>query len=65
MEASASPFPTAADLDAVAVITLGGHAAQAVILGAPSASAEGDLTAATELVSSAHASAGLAGASIP
>jgi ATP-dependent Zn protease len=60
MGASASPFPTAADLDAVATMMLAGRAAEAVILGAPSAGAESDLRSVTELVCSLHASAGLA-----
>jgi ATP-dependent Zn protease len=64
MGASASSFPTAADLDAAATMMLAGRAAEHAILGAPSAGAEKDLKAATELVSSAHASAGLAGASL-
>ena len=60
MGASASSFPTAVDLDGVAVMMLAGRAAEEAILGAPSAGAEGDLKSATELVCSVHASAGLA-----
>ena len=57
-------FPTAADLDAEATVMLAGRAAEEAIVGAPSAGAEGDLKLATELVCSAHVSAGLAGDSL-
>ena len=52
-------YPTAADLDRAAVVSLAGRAAEEVVLGAPSAGAEADLAAATALIAAAHASTGL------
>lgn len=53
--------PTARDLDREAVVSLAGRAAEAALLGAPSAGAESDLAKATELVCMQHASSGLGG----
>ena len=52
-------LPTASDIDRAAAVALAGRAAEEVLLGAPSAGAEGDLASATALVAGAHASAGL------
>jgi cell division protease FtsH len=54
-------FPTARDIDAATVMTLAGRAAEATFFDAPSAGAESDLRAATEMVCAQHVSAGLAG----
>jgi SpoVK/Ycf46/Vps4 family AAA+-type ATPase len=56
-----SACPTAEELDAVVVAALGGRAAEEVFCGAPSAGAESDLAAATAIICSQHASAGLGG----
>lgn len=55
---------TAAELETVAVTSLAGRAAEIVLLGCPSAGAEGDLAQATRILAAAHASFGLGGGDI-
>lgn len=50
---------TLADLDRIGTISLGGRAAEVLLLGAPSAGAVGDLAKVTGLLLSAHGTAGL------
>eukprot|EP01037_Dinobryon_pediforme_P017818 gene17818-18045_t len=53
-------FPTRSDIEKLAVMILGGRAAEIVFLGGASAGAESDLAQATQFVSSLYTSNGLA-----
>jgi hypothetical protein len=59
VDAVGSIVPTARELERGAMVSLAGRAAEQIVLGAPSAAAEGDLARATAAVASAQASSGL------
>ena len=59
--ASGSPSPTAEQLNETVRILLGGRASEALLLGFPSAGAQGDIARATAIIGALHASQGLGG----
>ena len=55
IEAPGVPMPTLADVETLAMVRLGGRAAEELLLGAPSASAQDDLAQASGALAAAHA----------